>query len=308
MGICKENGCNLNCGFGLIDKKATHCSKHKSEGMVNVSSKKCIIEGCQKEASFKQQKTKKRTHCSEHKLDGMDSTKNRRCLEKNCYTRASHNLQGEKPLYCEVHKLENMVDVRGKRCKNENCYKYPLYNLKGEYPAYCSEHKLENMINVKQKRCTSCQLFLVVKKNNYLCYYCQPTPRLLKKEQKVKTLLEEKGLTFTHNKQFKNDCCLKYRCDFLFDCNTYYVVLECDENEHKGYEQECELIRMNNISIGLGLPTLFIRYNPDLPGFTQKQKHKKLIDTLNKYLSMDILEDPTPVYLFYSKFIHLDNI
>lgn len=303
MVICKENGCNLNCGFGLIYKKPTHCSTHKLKGMINVVTRKCIIEDCQKEASFKQQKTKKRTHCFEHKLDGMITTKNKRCLEKNCYIRASHNLQGEKPLYCDTHKLENMVDVRGKRCKNENCYKHPLYNIKGEYPLYCSEHKLQNMINVKQKRCTSCGLFLVVKKNNYLCYYCQPTPRFLKKETKVKTLLQEKGLTFTHNKQINNDCCLKYRPDFLFDCHTYFVVLECDENGHKDYEQECELIRMNNISVGLGLPTLFIRYNPDLKGVTQKQKHKKLIETLKKYLYMDTLPDPTPIYLFYSKTI-----
>jgi hypothetical protein len=121
----------------------------------------------------------------------------------------------------------------------------------------------------------------------------------LKKEHKVKTLLEEKNFEFAHNKQINNDCCLKYRPDFLFDCCSYFVVLEVDENAHKDYDKDCEIVRMNNISTGLGLPTLFIRYNPDLPGVKCKKKHRILIETLNKHLNKDVLEDPTPIYLFY---------
>ena len=41
------------------------------------------------------------------------------------------------------------------------------------------------------------------------------------------------------------------------------MVLECDENAHESYNFECERIRENNICIDLGLPTVFLRYNPD---------------------------------------------
>lgn len=58
--------------------------------------------------------------------------------------------------------------------------------------------------------------------------------------------------------------CFKYRPDFLIDCNTHFVVLEIDENQHKDRADECETVRMMiNIFQSLGMPTKFIRYNPD---------------------------------------------
>ncbi len=56
---------------------------------------------------------------------------------------------------------------------------------------------------------------------------------------------------------------------------------------------------MNNISSGLGLPTLFIRYNPDLKGIPKKTKHTKLLEVLLSNLNLELLEDPSPIYLFY---------
>jgi hypothetical protein len=29
-----------------------------------------------------------------------------------------------------------------------------------------------------------------------------------------------------NDKTFQNDCCLKYRPDFLFDCGSYFLILE----------------------------------------------------------------------------------
>lgn len=112
--------------------------------------------------------------------------------------------------------------------------------------------------------CISCSLFGgVSKQNNYLCSYCNTDKpsRKKTKEERVKQLLLDNNLEFIHDKMITNVCCLKYRPDFLFDCVNYYLILECDENGHSQYEQSCEIIRMNNICIGL--PTKFIRYNPD---------------------------------------------
>jgi hypothetical protein len=112
-------------------------------------------------------------------------------------------------------------------------------------------------------------------------------------------LKNKNNLKFIHDKQIKNDCCLKYRPDFLFDCDTYFVILEVDEDAHESYAQECEIIRMNNITIGLGLPTLFIRYNPDKVGIKKKEKHFELLKTLKEKINLQKLHDPSPIYLFY---------
>ena len=157
------------------------------------------------------------------------------------------------------------------------------------------------MFDVKNKKCISCGLFQVNINTNYLCGYCNPNKStgVKTKENIIRDILLEKNYNFIHNKQFTNECCLKYRPDFLFDCKTYFLVLEVDEGAHKHYPQDCEIIRMNNIATGLGLPTLFIRYNPDKPFIKNDDKYKKLLDTLDKYLDMELLEDPTPIYLYY---------
>ena len=104
---------------------------------------------------------------------------------------------------------------------------------------------------------------------------------------------------FINNKQFQNDCCLKYRPDFIFDCGSYFVIVECDEDAHRQYDKECEIIRMNNISIGIGLPTKFIRYNPDKKGVPKQIKEDTLIDCVKRELEKDYLDDLQPIYLFY---------
>ena len=60
---------------------------------------------------------------------------------------------------------------------------------------------------------------------------------------------------------YKEGCGLKTRPDFLWDCDTHFLILEVDENQHLNYE--CDRPRMINISQALGMKTLFIRYNPD---------------------------------------------
>ena len=65
------------------------------------------------------------------------------------------------------------------------------------------------------------------------------------------------------DKLVDNGACFKYRPDFLIDCGSHFVVLEVDENQHKGRAYGCEEVRMVNIFQSLGLSTKFIRYNPD---------------------------------------------
>ena len=75
------------------------------------------------------------------------------------------------------------------------------------------------------------------------------------------------------------------------------VVVEVDENAHEVYDPQCELVRMNNITLSLDMPTKFIRYNPDKKGVKKAVKHAKLIETI-KALQTEIVSIE-PMYLFY---------
>lgn len=157
----------------------------------------------------------------------------------------------------------------------------------------------ENKNYYRHKRCISCNLTIVIKENDNFCWYCHPDKEhKIRKEIIIKNLLIDNNYKFIHDNQFPNDCSDRYRPDFLFNCNTYYIILEVDEFCHK-YKQECDLIRMNNITMSLGLPTLFIRYNPDNKEFSKKERHKKLLEVLNKSLNYEFLQNIEPIYLFF---------
>jgi len=67
----------------------------------------------------------------------------------------------------------------------------------------------------------------------------------------------------SYDRVIDDGVCGKERPDFLFEAWSHYVVLEVDENQHKDRQELCECTRMVNISQGLGMPTVFVRYNPD---------------------------------------------
>ena len=100
-----------------------------------------------------------------------------------------------------------------------------------------------------------------------------------------------------------------------FDATTHFVVLEVDEFQHKrtSYTQECEDIRMLTILQDLGMPTIFLRYNPDdykdKVNKTIKISQKERETQLLKYLDMCMQTKPKDeseylrvIYLFYDEF------
>ena len=197
-----------------------------------------------------------------------------------------------------------MIDVISKKCEENTCETRPTFNYINEKKGiYCSIHKKDKMVDVKSKRCINCNLFCVKKRNNYLCFYCNPvkSKRVKTKEIEVKKLLELNNIQFIHDKQISNECCYKYRPDFIIDCLYYYLILEVDEDAHSSYDKECELIRMNNIQASMGLPTKFIRYNPDKKEIKKNIKEKELLEKVHEWMKKDIKELKTeePMYLFY---------
>ena len=60
------------------------------------------------------------------------------------------------------------------------------------------------------------------------------------------------------------DGCSKRRPDMLLDLGSHLVIIEIDENKHDSYTAECEIKRLNDISLDVGCrPIFMIRFNPD---------------------------------------------
>jgi hypothetical protein len=163
-----------------------------------------------------------------------------------------------------------------------------------EYRENNKERILEN------KKCRSCGLFQTNSKP-YLCSYCNPdkATRQKTKEIAVKTFLEENNYTFIYNKKCNLDnSCQTYFPDFIIDCNKFFVILECDEDGHKRYDYNCERIRENNICFALGLPCVFIRYNPDKKGVKKNIKDKVLKSYIEYYINKETCDNIVE-FLFY---------
>ena len=71
-----------------------------------------------------------------------------------------------------------------------------------------------------------------------------------------------------------------FRPDFTWKVDNMMVMLECDKDHHRKYNKNKELERMQNLldaaeKTGF-VKTVFIRFNPSLPGFNSHLKYAKL--------------------------------
>ena len=98
----------------------------------------------------------------------------------------------------------------------------------------------------------------------------------------------------------------------MFDCGSFYLVLEVDEDQHDQRGCDCEQVRMINISQSLGMNTLFIRFNPDKykvkdggKMLSEKKRLDKLVEILNYYKDkgVEVFENGFCLvcYMFYDE-------
>lgn len=342
--LCEEIGCRKNPTRGYPGGKPQYCKKHaeRFEGMIDVKNKKCVE--CLKQPTFGVGMIA--THCKEHSTDIMKDLKHSTDMcKESCGIRASYGYPNKRSLYCSKHgkDIVGLVDVMSKMCskcgkvqavfgntidvmfckecsdkdmKNikakmcEKCGEHqPNYNYKGKKPCFCNGCKLDGMIDVKNPRCKSCSLFIVRSVNSF-CSYCSPTSSLRKKtkEMEVVNHLEELGFEFIHNKSV-GFVCGNYRPDIKIDAGTHIVIVEIDEDQHRGYEESCEIARMLNIHQAEGMRCVFIRYNPDK---FRKQPRAKAITVqkssrlsqlareINKHMKLIPVDEITVFRMYYN--------
>lgn len=321
---CKGKNCKnlyLEPLYNLPNKPPHYCKDCKTNDMVDVRNKNKCIKCHGPRANFNYE-GEKAQYCLKCSITNMVNVNKKKCeCGKNI---ARYALTGEIVKYCDECKIENSVKYPRRKC--ELCKDEFATHGKSTAPHRCDNCALEDDYNLRERMCRSCGLLNLLNKDN-ICGYCDPTMIInmrFAKQKLVKGFLDKNNYTYDqYDTIIEKGICGKERPDFLFDCGTHFVVLEVDENQHDDRINHCEKIRMINISQSLGLPTRFLRYNPDIyvningetqnPSTEEREEMLKLwINNLVNDYNKNIYLDET--YLFFDEIdtqpneIIIDNI
>lgn len=266
---CIHPACITSAAFNMPGQtKGLYCDQHKKEGMINVVSKRCIVKECKTIARFNMPGQTKGVYCNVHKNSGMIDVMANRCTDPNCTTTARYGMPGQKATCCAKHKTQGMIAYPKRKC--EVCKKASaIYGL-GNIPTHCEQHHDSAChVNLVHKDCKTCMVLEIVDKEGN-CSRCSDYLKrhlCCRKQRQIKNmLLAHSGMIpkfDSYDRIIDNGACGKERPDFYWQTQTHVVVLEVDEHQHKERACECEQTRMVNITSSFGMPTFWIRYNPD---------------------------------------------
>ena len=241
--------------------------------MIDIKHKKCLETECNKRPNFNIPSERQAIYCFKHKKIGMENVTNKKCLEPDCNKIPSFNIISESQgVYCFKHKKIGMENVTTKKCLEQDCNKKPSFNFEDKKTSiYCNTHKKKDMIDVIHKKCIICYetRSMLKYKDHCLRYFIFtfPDENISKnykvKEQHLTDFIKENYKDFTFDKQINNGCS-KRRPDAYLDLLTHIIIIECDEDQHKRYEDICDNKRTMEISNDFNFrPIIFIRFNPD---------------------------------------------
>ena len=309
---CSHDGCRKSPAFNVEgERKGKFCADHKLPNMINVISKTCFHDGCRKQPNFNVEGERKGKFCFDHKLQNMIDVQHKKCSRENCKTRASYGIPGEFSSRCSKHKSEGMCVNPSSRCQSEDCKEKALYGIR--QPVHCEEHKTNKEINMCLHRCKRCSSLEILNEDGFCFEYCINS-ELYKRHKHHKEICVQTLLKSEINREFYSydkvidSNCNKYRPDIVYDCGTHFLAIEIDEHQHSSYDKSCELVRMKAVCQAFGMPTIFIRYNPDSYKGEKvpKAKRENILAEWVKFC-MKPMEQETAflrvAYLFYDGFI-----
>lgn len=312
---CQHPGCKKRPKYAVSGKRGTHCKKHAPENAENVIAKRCQHPGCKKlNPHYAMPDNKKDRYCSPHAPIGAINVVCKKCQHpEGCTKHQYYGYPGLKATVCAEHKKNGMM-IHPKRkcltCKKEQA----LYGI--SEPLHCEAHKNESEFNLVHKDCISCGVPEVVgtdgrcgRCNEYLgkhlhCY----------KQRVIRDmLLATKDIPKFeyYDRRIDNGECGAKRPDMRWDTpGTHQLILEVDENQHHNIPCDCELVRMANLTTAIGMPVIWIRYNPDKftgmwDDLNDKERHETLRRAVRQCLQ-DVPQDPTDfcrvTHLFFNGF------
>lgn len=233
------------------------------------------------------------------------------CISKNCKETASYGLLFEDHIHCSTHYKYNEYQNNKPICSKNKCDKIPCYTDNNEnYPIRCAQHKLSrDRYKIDKCACNSCGLSFYMNSNSD----CNDCSRFFYRKVNKSYTYDLESLLDKNGFKFFNDTMTQYgydvfKHDYIIECNKYLIIIECDENQHKHYSEECEQARMIALFKSYKDKHLtFIRYNPNnylnqfgniKKGFSIENNNRLI--NLIKSLKSNPPNDPlTVVYLCY---------
>ena len=101
----------------------------------------------------------------------------------------------------------------------------------------------------------------------------------------------------------------RYRPDVYIDLAGHVVIIECDERQHEGYDDACEVRRLVELLAACeGKPLMVIRWNPDavsIGGEKQRVIKKQRLEALEK--AMEAALRAPPAQLLTVQYMYYDN-
>ena len=309
--LCEKDGCNSLPIYGIKGGKAIYCVKHKTTEMINLKSRYCIYEGCNCMYPTFNIKGEKGAFCFKHKTSEMIDVKNKMCIYKDCKQQTRYGKPGNPTSHCANHKEKGMIRKSNSKCSSANCKERAIWGINWK-PLHCETHKTADDQNLVEKPCSSCGLMYILDKVNK-CENCNPESwarAVLAKQNALMDYLDAHDLKGSSTDTIVDGgICGKERPDRVYDFGDRIVILECDEDQHKGRACVCEQTRMINIGQMFGgVPVYFIRWNPDkYKSENNKEdsilKRHKLCNELITHIKMNKTVLPyalvSAIYLYY---------
>ena len=196
----------------------------------------------------------------------MINVKDKRCEHPaGCNTLPRYGKPGHPTSRCAQHRLIGMITHSKSKC--QQCSELAIYGT-NYIPKRCLQHRHPLDSNLTEQKCVKCNLLAVLDQAGH-CEYCNPeafaTARLWKQRQAFE-YLDYVGLVgASTDRQLENGDCGAARPDRVYDENqSLLLIVEIDEDQHKGRQCLCEQSRMVNIGqTAGGVRVCFIRFNPD---------------------------------------------
>jgi ribosomal protein L32 len=315
---CEFYGCNVGAYFGFEGQTVKFCVNHKEEGMVDIKSKRCKFPNCKTHPNFAYE-GQMAQYCLEHKLDNMINVNIKSCEFHDCTLCPSYGkLYTGIRLSCREHSILNYYshDKLNPICQVISCPN-PAYFIDpidpNIYPIRCHIHQYFTDIELIFKSCSNCGDKLYFPSDKKLCMKCgQYRGKKLYhfKETMVKHFFTSNNISFIHNRRISSDGS-RYQPDFLIKSKFGYIIVEVDEHQHRDYDKEEEIIRMQIIYddiqlISLNSQVLFIRFNPDRYNGIKvdiKKRYEYLYNIIKHFINLIEITIPLgQLKLFYNEF------
>lgn len=306
---------------GRANKIKIICTKHREENINiiadkhlkgNSGCKKCSVEKLRATRGYTTEEIKekaKQIHGDKYDYTDSEYVNNKTKIIIKCSLHGSYkqlfqsHINGTGCPKCGMVKIGNIKRsnkeefVERSNKIHNNLYDYSLVEYtsdKKHVEIICKIHGIfkktphNHLYGIGCNKCTLCPSCQLWKTMGKLCRYCEPALRSkLKYKTKeidvvkfIRTNLPE--YNFIHNRSAGKDCTETHLFpDIRLDCNYYHIIIEVDEFQHNQYK--CDKSRMYNIIAKIGMPCVFLRYNPD-----DKNSDKNfLLKRLKLYLNLE---------------------